>query len=316
MRNFIIDQLGAQGTHFDFLSGMTAQDLSGDSRLGPQRRKILAVRLEEGFNPGLTTWLGGICSIFTEDGEQIRTKRAGFRTVADFAQWLGAWYPRLDQIHDTVGIPPGNAKEVVYVVEDSIFGRRIAGWTGLPAEELTQVFRAIHETQGKRTIERWLRNYGYKGKVTVVYTSDLETELELALRIWERALVQPFPARKRDWAKVEMMYTPIWPSILGISKAIVAEPCHHGTKLPWGMFGNGLSQIGFLPYWGSAGTTRNLPFDTVPNQGNWREYAAWEPDWVNVNLEFNSRDPMSFPQEAMGNRASHLLREVYGDESR
>lgn len=311
LRDLVIQQLQTQNYQFELLSQMTPQDLSEDSRFGPQRSKILAGKIEQGFKPEDTTWLGGICSLFTADGERIRKKETTFTNESAFDAWLRSWYPRLDQVHDTVGVPPASAKGVVYVVEDSIFGRRVANWTGLNADDLSKIFKNVHEEHGGPAIEKWLRNYGYQGSVNCVYTSELEKDLDLSLRIWERSLGKPFSPNKRDWAKVEMMYTPLWPSILGLSKAIIAEPCHHGTKLPSATFGNGLSQVGFLPYWGETGTTRNLPYTEVPNIGNVANFTRWDTEWNKINLEFNAKNPLNFTPEALVNRAGQLVKKIY-----
>jgi hypothetical protein len=58
----------------------------------------------------------------------------------------------------------------------------------LPLEDLTEILRATHQRLGHPVIVNWLRNGGFQGLVQVVYTSELDRELETGLRIWENML--------------------------------------------------------------------------------------------------------------------------------
>lgn len=312
MRSWILEQLAAQGLNLD--EYLVDNQLTSESTpaLGPTHGKVL---IHRGFVPrDLKTngqvWLGGMCSLFTGDNESIRRKQVTFRTVEEFYAWMANWYPRLDQIHDTIGVPPPDCQRAIYVVEDSMFGRRLAKWTGLDAGELGRAIRTLHAEYGAGVIQRWLENYKFRGKLEVVYTSDLDRDLELALRIWEAEADQVVSPSDRDRMKVELMYTPVWLRILGLKAGIISEPFHHGTMIPHYHRSNGLGFAGFLPYWTGAGTTRMLAFDQVIHRGNWRSFQA-EAGWTQVNLAFNGRDPLAKDLEVAGRRALVELSEFY-----
>lgn len=315
MRSWILEQLGGETLAEYLRHNQPARDGDPrlDSKLGPMRGKILIERGidRETFDPATTTWIGGVCSIFTGDGESIRTGEVSFSNLDEFYAWLASWYPRLDQVHDTVGIPPKGCQQVVYVVEDSIFGRRLARWTKLPAEELARALRSIHQEYGAGVIQRWLANYGYTGKVEVVYTSDLEVQLELALGIWEREMGRKVPRPERDQMKIELMYTPVWLSILGLTKGLICEPFHHGTVVEHYHRSNGLAFAGFLPFWTAQGTTRLLTHSQVTNRSNWRDFQT-EQGWGGVNHAFNTKDPVGYDPQSIVRRTLQDLATIYG----
>ena len=97
------------------------------------------------------------------------------------------------------------------VCEDSVWARRIAKWTGFDANEIQAILRSVHSQRGHGKLRNWLNLMGYEGApVQVVYTSDLERELEVGLCILERLLNTRFQSQRRDMAKVALMYTSIW----------------------------------------------------------------------------------------------------------
>jgi hypothetical protein len=257
--------------------------------------------------------LGGICSISTAESEAIRKKEIAFVGLRGFGDWFAGWYPRIDQVHSTVGVPPRQwgTQEIIYVCEDSFFGRRLAKWTGLEAIELSATLKEAHENQGHKVVERFLRQRGYRGSVRVVYTSDLERELETALRIWERMLGFRFRSKYRDRAKVNLMYTGFWLDVLGITgPALVFEPGTHGIETdsfpelkPWiaqNLYGEGVNRditvLGYRPFWSALGMTREFPLESVPNRTNWREFVVNESDapWYAGN--FGYREGLSLAE--------------------
>ena len=288
---------------------------------GPNHRKVIVGRgAFESFSPHTAVWLGGICSLFTGDGETLRRGERTFANVEEFGRWMGSWYPRLDQIHDCMAVPPRACRRAIYVVEDSIWGRRVAGWTGLPIDEISQILKTVHQTVGEKAIRGWLHAYGYNGPVEVVYTSEIEKELDLALRIWERQLGKSFRPSKRDWAKVELMSTPLWLDVLGVEQGIVAEPAHHGTAVHLPQVASTdknnpfrFLQIGYLPFWGDKGATRHLPVDMVTHRGNWRNFTVQEGDpWAAINLVFNCHAPFGFGANDIQTRVMRDLGNIYG----
>lgn len=183
---------------------------------------------QTGLDPNKTTVIGGICSLFTGDSEAIRKNEVTFSSIAEFDAWIRSWYPRKDQVWNTVGAPPKTVSRIFYVVEDSLFAARVAKWTGLPVAELEYIFRAVHQELGAPAVREHLAAYGWYGELTPVYTSQIKKEHELALRIWERMMGNNFRAKDRDMAMVALMYTSLWPEVLGIAcPVVIYEPHDH-----------------------------------------------------------------------------------------
>ncbi|RIL11803.1 MAG: hypothetical protein DCC75_01665 [Proteobacteria bacterium] len=268
--------------------------------------KILSADVPENLDPNTTVVLGGICSLFTGDGERVRKREEQFATPGQFENWMRLWYPRLDQIHNTVGIPPRSAKQVVYVCEDSIWARRIEKWTGLPQEDIAGILKELHQERGERILERWFKEGGYSGPVRVVYTSDIEPALCAAREIWQRLLGQPFDPRKTDQAAVNLMYTSLWLDVLGIKgKAAVYEDVCHGLEIqdfpqlrrwiaanPYGRPGinSDFGVIGFMPFCNGRGVTRGLPCDLVPNFSNWHTFRVADEDAFAYGINLLAKD--------------------------
>jgi hypothetical protein len=263
--------------------------------------KVLGISLAKEALPEQYTVLGGMCSIFTAESEAIRLAQIRFSGVVEFSNWLRSWYPRLDQVHDTVGIPPRNAQRIVYVCEDSIFARRLAAQTGFKEDELLQIFRTVHEQQGHPVLLNWVRQNGYHGPVEVVYTSDLAQEIDVALRIWQRLGRFKISARDKDMAAVKLMYTPLWLDILGVKKGVVYEPAAHmflEDRLDYlrhwfkSQCADDIGLIGYLPFWSSQGQTRMVDYTQVPNWGNWQQFQIHEGEesWYAVNTLFTKKN--------------------------
>lgn len=279
---------------------------------GPTRHKILGLQLPEHYghnlklDPYKTTILGGICSIFTAESERIRKKELTFKNSSDFEKWIYFWYPRIDQIHDTVGIPPKFCPQVIYVCEDSIFAERLAKHTGLDKEALQVILKRVHIDQGHRIVCNWLKSFGYQGNVEVVYTSEIAKEIELGLALWERMLGFPFAKFERNTAKVKLMYTGIWADILGVrGSAIIYEPASHmyletfANLSHWTrtqQYGTNINHdvgiIGYLPFWLSQGFSRTMPYEQLPNYSNYKNYEILPEDlhWYAVNLFFSGKE--------------------------
>ncbi len=257
---------------------------------------------DQPLDPNHSIVLGGMCLLMTIDMKRIYNKQITFESVNDFERWLSSWYPRIDQIHDTVGVPPGFCKKIIYVIEDSFFANRLSAYTGLDRNDIRLVLRRVHEQQGHQALTRYLRCFGYKGEVSVIYTSEIDTELTLALQIWERILGSSFRACDRDFAKVELMYTGFWLDVLGIkSSAIIYESTNKMILKGWlklenwfreQSYGCGINRnlgiVGYLPFLAVRGDSSLLGFDEVPNYQNFRSYTISDDDmpWYIINLLF------------------------------
>ncbi len=333
LKDWIIGEIG--DTH-DLLRSWENAQTNGKTPNwgGATGAKLLSWKLPPGVVIANATILGGVCTIFNGDEQEINGIK--FQSAAAFEDWMRLWYPRIDQIHDTVGIPFGGVQQVVYVCEDSLFGRRIARWTGLDAEEVGQVLRLVHEEIGHPVVERWFRRWGYRGLVKVVYTSDLEPQLDVALRFWERIGGVKKPAKGRiDLWKVKLMYTAFWLDVLGISgPAIIYEPANHINPsdyprdlLSWFLanpygepesFNAGVGFAAFMPFWSTRGITRMLSRDQVPHQGNWKDFQIPDGDtlWYGANLLFGQKaigehSPVHLSPEEIRRRIAQDLQAYY-----
>lgn len=257
------------------------------------------------FDPNKTTILGGMCLLTTIDMKQIAKKERVFDSVSDFESWIKSWYPRIDQIHDTAGTPPTLCKRLIYVSEDSFFADRISSYTRFPKNDVQRILHNVHEQQGHPTLIQYLRNQGYKGEVDVIYTSDIEEELDLGLRIWERFLGSKFRSCDRNYAKVELMYTGLWPEIINLeTSTLIFEAASKMILKGWLRledwfntynYGEGLNKnlgvIGYLPYITSKGDSSLLSYNDVPNYGNYQTFSISDEDmpWYITNFLYGKR---------------------------
>lgn len=85
----------------------------------PTYNKILGHKLPANLDINKTTVLGGICSIFTAETRRIRNKELAFKDIDDFEKWIYSWYPRMDQIHGTIGIPPKLCKTKGHLLREN-----------------------------------------------------------------------------------------------------------------------------------------------------------------------------------------------------
>lgn len=297
----------------------------------PSINKLLTANFPVDFgpklplDPNLTTVLGGMCLLNAIDMKRISRKEITFASAHDFEDWYSNWYPRIDQIHDAVGIPPNTCHNVIYTVEDSFFADRLSSYTGLDKNDLQSVLQNIHGKQGHPVLKRYLKCLGYKGKISVKYTSEVEAELELALRIWERLLGMTFRTCDRNFAKVELMYTGFWLDILGLkSSAIIYEAASKMILKGWlklndwftvQEYGKGVNQnlgiAGYLPFITPNGDSSVIRCDEVPNYSNFETFNISENDipWYVVNLLFMKKSVVDNGPLSMTNgKALELIR--------
>jgi len=260
---------------------------------------------EHPLDPNRTTILGGMCLINTVEMKRIYSREITFTSEDDFEKWYVAWYPRIDQIHDAVGVPPRMCKKVIYVCEDSFFAERLASYTGLDRIKIEGILRHTHREQGHSVLARYLRAMGYSGELICVYTSDIESKLETALRMWERILEHKFRSCDRDFAKVELMYTGFWLDVLEVEEtAVIYESASKmvlrgWTKLdPWfkkypygSRVNRDLGIVGYVPFLTTEGDGSKLSLDKVPNYQNYKSFVIADEDipWYIVNMLFTKQ---------------------------
>ncbi len=298
---------------------------------GGTSNKILGLKIPSNYGYGMdldphkTTILGGMCLIATSEMKKIYNGSLRFATIEDFHNWYKSWYPRIDQIHDAVGIPPKCSSSVVYVSEDSIFSRKLAKYTGLNKDLILDVLHNVHKEQGHPVLCNYLECNGFKGDVRLVFTSEIEKELSTALRIWERLLNFNFPNPDVDAAKIELMYTGLWLDILEIKgPAIIYEPANKMYIKSWLKlndwftthdFGSNINRnlgiIGYLPFTTSKGDLNILDIEDVPNFYNYKEHKISENDkmWYATNLLFSKKNVYNGnPEEIPPEKIEQLIK--------
>ena len=304
----------------------------------PMSGKILGAQFPTNFGPGMeldinhSTSLGGMCLLTTIDMKAIFRQQIKFDSVKAFEKWFRGWYPRIDQVHDTVGVPPVFCRKILYVIEDSFFAGRLSSYTGLDRKSIQSVLKKVHQEQGHTVLCNYLRCLGYKGDVAVIYTSDIDRELSVALKIWERQLGFSFRTCDRDFAKVELMYTGFWLDILDISSSgIIHEAASKMIMKGWlrleswvhtQKYGTGanrnLAIACYLPFLTSKGDCGFLSFDEVPNYGNFATFKIPENEihWYTANLLFIKKaviesGPSSIAQDKVVELIAADLKQYY-----
>lgn len=268
-------------------------------KLGATSSKVLLLRGNaHEFKADKLAWFGGVCLIYTGEWNKIKNGTMHFRNEEQFELWLRSWYPRVDQVHDTIGVPSNACKQLFYVVEDSIWARRIAQYTGLDAHDLSAILRNVHEGQGRPVISRWLRRFGYKGNSEVIYSSDIESALDICIRQYERARGKRVKLADKDDTKVALMgSTSILFDITGVESGAFAIPIRYFVDMLEGHSfpARGLFHIGYLPYWGSDGPTRLQPNSGVAHRGNYKTIPIQEDLHLHgLNHFFDAKKPTVF----------------------
>lgn len=327
--------------NFDELQGPASCSLQGDIReswfASDSGEKIVSWQGMENIDPSKAIVVGGICSLMPADRERIRSKEIIFSDLNDFEKWFRSFYPRLDQIHDCVGIPPKAVSEIVYVVEDSIWARRISEDSGgvLSVEGIERILREVHKERGEEIISRWLKLGGYRGPVRAVYSSEYEDKMDSYLRTLKRLTQEKIKPSEVDRMKVYMMYTGLWPDILGIDgHVVIYEPFHHFNEVrsfrllkrwindnPYGESGDNsnVSALGFIPYGCSEGPTRQLGFESVPHFGNIDGYSVEERNLISSALNlfpkyYKEASIKGYDMSDLGVRIFKKIKEVYCGE--
>lgn len=303
---------------------------------GPTSNKILGVKLNHFNNNGLdlnnTIILGGMCLLSRNDMKKIYRKEITFESLQNFETWFRSWYPRIDQIHDTVGVPPKSCKRIIYVVEDSFFSERLANQTGFDRLSIEKILRETHQFQGDKILKKWLSSFGYRDSLDVVYTSQIDRELNISLKIWERLLGFQFRSCDNEFAKVEMMYTGFWLDILGINtSAIIYEPGSKFVSKGWihtkdwlnqNQYGYGVNKnlgiAGYIPFISSGKELGSVSYEEVPNILNYKNYIIPEEDllWYVVNFLFPKKiicdnGPSIFDKGLIQATISNDLAQIY-----
>lgn len=331
LRFWLIDELRKQSFLWsDYRPSEKLILHAASGRLGPTANKALLFSGDaEHFNPDTATWFGGICLIYTGDGEKLKDKNEPlpFNSLESFRTWFTSWYPRMDQIHDTISIPPKGCKKAYYVVEDSIWARRIAQWgrargVELDSTALATVLKESHIQNGKPAIEHWLRRHGYKGEIHIIFSGEIERELSFALRMFERQQGTRIKHADRDDYFVGLMgSTSILQDIVGAREGVIAVPMRYFSEMlrdtPFST--KGLYHLGYLPYYGKNGPTRLQSYENVPHRGNtnsfWSNGSAdhISSQWAIANHFFSSEKPFSI---ALDNVSGYLQKEmaaIYGE---
>lgn len=240
------------------------------------------------LDPNTTTVIGGICA--TKATSLKEMDRLSINTIEDFEKWHLSWYPRIDQLHDSIGIPPKSCKNVVYVFEDLTHADRIVNIRKhFDVHSVRQILKDAHLKQGQKSIENWLKNFGYNGKVSVVFLSDIEKEIDLGIRIASKL---GFKKADKNKQIRKLMYTSLWSTVLGIGgNALIYEPIHY-IQRHFTVYNNMLDNIGimsYIPYISGNFTLDEIPHKDIPNFGN-HLFVPTEKTFNTLNFNSLSKD--------------------------
>jgi len=250
--------------------------------------------VNEKLDPNTTTVIGGICGTKASSLEKL----SGIDTIRQFEEWHYSWYPRIDQIHDSIGIPPKSCKNVTYVFEDNTHTDRILNlkkdWGFLDVREILQ---GAHDSQGKNVLENWLRLHGYKGTISFVFLSELEKEIEIAIRLGLRLGLKREEKNKQIR---KLMYTSLWPSVLGIEKdTLIYEPIHYINRhyCRYNTLLDDIAILSYIPYLSYNWELDKLPHDLIPNFSNHLQLPndLKENGYIATNLLFSKEKVVSDP---------------------
>lgn len=282
-----------------------------DSLLAPASRKLMRVSPAIEALNNKPTVIGGLCSSATGDNN----------ADTPFYKFL-----RMDQITEAVGI---TSLPTLIVIEDDYFARL----RGAPLPELKK-----QAQDAEKRMQRWAKvSMGKPLDLTVMLTSDPKITqglTELVKYVANDVLRNPNFARLSR-APILLMYTQYWPELLASlqrinsGNTVCLEPVNHFNDN--GGFSRTLPQLqkayqDFI-YWlrnnppGLPGankqflaagfleaiegdqtkrTTRDLPYDLVPNTLNWQE-------WTNKLKVESSRFPFPLKGNILFSEAINWL---------
>lgn len=249
------------------------------------------------LDPNTTTVIGGICGTKSTSLKNMEDNHID--TIDKFKKWHLSWYPRIDQIHDSVGIPPRTCKNLIYVFEDNSHADRIINirknWDFL---EVKEILREAHIKHGQKVLENWLRFHGYQGNISFIFLSELEKEIELGIRIATKFGLKNESKHKQIR---KLMYTSIWPSVLGVKKdALIYEPIHYISR-HYNKYNSILDEVGilsYLPYLSCNYLLDEIPHNKIANYGNPNLFNNMEEALFDtINLLFSKEKVVSNPKE-------------------
>ncbi len=282
MKNLI---LKAKETHPYLFSQEFIRPTNNSWLKSPTGEKVIwCNKNTDKLDPNTTTIIGGICATKATSLQEMDI--LDIRTINEFEGWHASWYPRIDQIHDSIGIPPKSCRNIVYVFEDITHADRIVNIRkNFNTNDVIQILRNTHLKQGQGVLENWLRFFGYRGNISFVFLSDIQKEVDLGIKISSK-----FGLKKIDKNKQvrKLMYTSLWPAILGISgDALIYEPIHY-IQRHFTLYNSMLDDIGimsYLPY-----ISRNFMLDKIPHKDipNFSNHSSTPLEKTFNRLNFNN----------------------------
>lgn len=255
------------------------------------KKVIWSNEFADELDPNKTTVIGGICG--TKVSSLREMDAIGIKNIDQFRDWHLGWFPRIDQVHDAVGIPVKSCKKIVYIFEDTTHADRIINirkdWHKL---EVQEILKEAHLKDGHRVLGNWLKLHGFTGDLSFIFLSELEKEIKLGLRVASKLGFESGDTTKR---LRKLMYTSIWPSVLGIDgDALVFEPIHY-IKRHQSRYKTLLDKIGiisYIPYLSGSYELDQIPHKEIPNLSNFSNFLfeGNENFYSIINLLFAKKD--------------------------
>ncbi len=321
LRPWILTELSKQGYSWPVAPAGVHEVLYDDERYGAMGRRALFYKGNKDDFPSEPVMVGGMCCLYTGDAEEIRKGKIKFSEEDDLGAWMFDWYPRMDQLDGTIGIPPQNCKRAVYIVEDSTWAAKIIPWikehskVEFDLSTVASIFRRVHDVLGKPAIENWLRMHGYEGSIELIYTSDVESEYQQLIKRVGDKRGKTISRDSEGSTRVALLYDAAWLKIVGVDpkQAVIMEPANHIYYEEGLLDGSeGMHKVGYLPFWNNDGPTRHLPYKSVPNRGNCDRYQTKER-WDLVNFLFGDKNSsIDMGLEDANLKIYDMLQRVYG----
>ena len=243
-------------------------------------------------DPNTSTMISGMCCVRVTSLEILKNDTS-IKTEMDFLNWYALWYPRIDQVHDGIGIPPKLCKKMIYVVEDYIHAQRVIklrpNWD---LQTIVKMIKTVHLAQGHSVVCNWVENYQpqFRGAIECIFLSDILKEIATGIKIAKKFGFKNYEAEKE---MLKFMYTSFWPQVLGIEKgAIICEPIKYINRYQtnYNSILDEIPIIGFLPYVEDY-EIEAVPHDVIPHRfGLLSRENDYVNKWFGLNVYFNHKD--------------------------
>lgn len=258
--------------------------------------------------------LGGICCLKKTSFEEM--KQLNINNSEEFSIWYKSWYPRFDQLHDMVGIPPKQCKKIVYIIEDSFHAKRISYIIKNSSPvEINHIIKDTHIHQGVPIIKRYLTFMGYTGEIKYIFLSDILDEIKTGIKIAKR---HGFRKNEEEKEVLKFLYTSFYPSIIGESNCIVFEPIKYISRytVHYNSVLDGLPMVGFIPYISNTGSGSINHRESI-HKDNYNELIIPPNNWNIINFLYMKNNELNFEEKIsnytyLKDYIQNMVSKIYG----